>query len=218
MNLTQKARLFQWLTIVSVSGLAIISYLYFTTDPQAEVRIKNTEGESVNLSPQDIEALYQFNADLAFDNEEIQKQWRDNKEVRPETGDWVTTVEAEAKMTNFTTWNTRRFNFRKEISPRGFAFGLKRLKELTQRIDSVNTNILTHEPDELKIQGVRIYLTFSKIQSNRTRHLDLMMIPVLGNGNDYINLSTKSIATIGDEMILNTSSPCPDNCPQTGNE
>lgn len=217
MSTIKKVRIFQSLTILSISSLAIMTYLYFTKELPDTMMVERSDGKSINLTKEDIQELYQFNEDLGFENEEIQKEWRTNRGIKPETGDWVSTQEATAKMKNFTAWNTRRFNFRKEIKPRAFAFGIARLKELTQRIDSVNTIHLSGSPDSLKIQGVRIYLTFSKIENPDKRHLDLMMVPVLGNGNDFINLNAVKGVLRDDGMTLNTSSPCPDNCPQTEN-
>jgi hypothetical protein len=48
----------------------------------------------------------------------------------------------------------------------------------------------------------------------RGQYLDVMFVPVIKNGNSYYDLSGMQTikALTGNDMLLNTSSPCPDMC------
>jgi hypothetical protein len=111
--------------------------------------------------------------------------------------------------------------------PYGFAFGRNVLRTFLDKIDALNRNA---KPED-SIQGVRIYFVRSQTEITKgvfKEHFDLMMVPAKGDGKNYIPIgdqkSADSVMAIlknkgivfGDDILLNTSSPCPDMCDGTG--
>jgi hypothetical protein len=214
----RKITILGFTTFGALAGLAAMIYIHFFTEPPSSFSFVDDEGQEIKLTRDEAKELLQFNDEMNLENEEILEEWRKKRGVHPDTtGGWLTDDDAYTKLDHFTRWNNGGI-FRKQIRPFAYAFGSGNLKKLLSRMDSINTNHLNSQPDSLKIQGVRVYLSFSKIESKKTRHLDVMMVPVLGNGNNYVAVSGNRPATSTSatttRLVLNTSSPCPDNCTQ----
>ncbi|MGW8122640.1 hypothetical protein ACV07N_08255 [Roseivirga echinicomitans] len=130
------------------------------------------------------------------------------------TGSFIDLAEAKRKYARFVEIN-RKLDGEKWISPYAFAFGLDNLKSLIRAIDKEN---LKNDPTGTfnVIRGVRAYLVVTKDQKTLLEHYDLMMIPVQGDGIDYIQIDTKDQPIFPDSLFLNTSAPCPNNCDPPG--
>ena len=87
---------------------------------------------------------------------------------------------------------------------------------MLSEIDSTNRELIRFQKQDSLIFGVRAYLAFSNNnQGKKNRHLDLVFVPIMKNGNSFYDLSSKgkkALASGDDPMLLNTSSPCPKMC------
>ena len=216
MNIETKNKLLTISTIGSVAALAVMTYLHLSSTPSSSSSVGfQSEGTEVSLTSEEVKALYEFNADLNLDDQELLDSMVENSKIMdPNAGEWIPDNYARSKHAHFTEWNTQWGNLRQEIKPRSFAFGRIIIADLMKKIDSVNT-ALGGAPDLEKIQGIRIYLTFTRFEDRKKRYMDLMIVPVRGNGKDYVELeqSVQTKTSDPNKLVVNTSSPCPDNCP-----
>lgn len=117
---------------------------------------------------------------------------------------------AREKMSRFKKWND--LLVLKKIKPYAFSFGLDRLDDMREAIEIENDSI---PEGENKIVGVRVYLTRTKPDPDKNKHhLDLLFVPVLDGGDDYLDVNQKSFLGDSTNLLLNTSIPCPDYCDQ----
>ena len=93
----------------------------------------------------------------------------------------------------------------------GHLFGLSKIKELVSKIDGYNKN----PSNIVKITGIRIYNAKSERTDPDFKGVlrDVMIVPVMENGEDYPEKIFKEKALIDPLMILAGSRPCPNQCP-----
>jgi len=97
----------------------------------------------------------------------------------------------------------------KPVPPNQLVIGhLFNFSLLKQFMDSISELIAHGEP----ITGVRIYHSKSDRDGQMsTKELDLVLVPVLDDDQDYYNVFTKEALTITPILISN-STPCPNIC------
>lgn len=133
-------------------------------------------------------------------------QTQSNLTIHPDhTGAIISRDEAIEKMKHFKVVNGGSSPI---LKTHAFAFGINNLKKMTDAIYRANASSGSSNAEEL-IQGVRAYLTWTGGPSPNG-YLDVLIVPVLGNGIDYIQIDKSNI--FDEDMILNTSAPCPNNC------
>ncbi|GHE74501.1 MULTISPECIES: hypothetical protein [Roseivirga] len=128
--------------------------------------------------------------------------------IDPEgTGSLISLKEAQDKMKVFNRENRRSSTADSlRITPFAFAFGSAHFDTLFSRIKRINEDI-GDDPEE-RVQGLRIYLTWNI--KNTPGHIDLLAVPVRGNGKDFVQVNPPNF--LEEEVVLNTSAPCPNNC------
>ncbi len=132
-----------------------------------------------------------------------------NQRVHPtQTGRMIGLQEARDKMAAFRRMNGNNQN-KPIITPYAFAFGKENIKKLLAAIERENDNLGPNATPLDSIQGVRIYLTLTDTIKGKP-YLDLLLVPVKGDGNDYLQLDKLSF--LSSDLLLNTSSPCPNMC------
>jgi len=178
----------------------------------------NSEDTSQNkLSPQEVDVLIEeledFNAVVDLGASLIKEMQQKNIKFDSAAGDFLTQSEAGPRWRSFRDWNTKRWNFRKEIKPNGFAFGLQKLRIMIKEIDKINEDLYKRNVLDSIILGVRINLSHTTKENKK--HIDALIVPIIKEGKNFIDLKTKSpvINTFDDSsLLLNTSVPCPSVC------
>jgi len=216
-RLAGQLRLFKTLTIITVVLLlAAIVYGYQRRNAGYYL---DQNGNPIQITQEMLDELFEVNDVLNIAEQPLTEKGA-TATARIDsvlTGRRIPVARAISKTDSFITWNKRKFNLVREITPYGFAFGKHRMRKMLMAIDSVN-RILTAKGDtENLIYGVRAYLTLSKNHlAKNDRHLDLLFVPITKDGNNYIPLtpSAKKAISLGDEgnLMLNTSAPCPNVC------
>lgn len=216
-KLYQQLKLFKALSVITTSLLVGVVIFIFTQ--RDENYFEDPEGNKFRVTQEMLGELYESNAVLSISDQELIEEWEQlNTNIDSgATGRKISLRDAISKRDSFNTWNKKKFNFVKEITPFGFAFGKQRIRKMLTEIDSTNRELIRLKKPDSLIYGVRAYLSFSKNKRGRkSRHLDLVFVPIMQNGNAYYNLSKtnpKALKTLQDDpMLLNTSSPCPKMC------
>jgi hypothetical protein len=93
----------------------------------------------------------------------------------------------------------------------GYLFGLTKIKELISKIEGYNKD----QANIIKITGIRIYNAKSERTDPDFKGVlrDVMLVPVMEDGEDYPEKIFKEKALIDPLMILAGSRPCPNQCP-----
>ncbi len=96
----------------------------------------------------------------------------------------------------------------------GYTFGLNKLKEFYNKIESYNND----PKNDLKIEGVRIYHGKS-IREKPSLPLiegilykDVVLMPIVEGGDDLYKILPPFKDKNGEEIILGESRPCPNQC------
>ncbi|HYG02219.1 MAG TPA: hypothetical protein VD927_07210 [Chryseosolibacter sp.] len=137
------------------------------------------------------------------------------------TGELITEEDARKKLDAYKTFLENNNQDVKQALY-GFYFGRKRLKELMKKIDK---DSLKPKEDPEAIIGARVYLVIS--ETGGKPHQDVLLVPVRRDGQNvvpidppYIDKSSspaKGKSNIDSALfdatpVLNTSSPCPNQC------
>lgn len=196
--------------IIMVLSLAIviISFLFILEKRKNSQYIRMERGMTV---AQIIEDYYEITTFLGAGND-LQDNF--TPEVTELTGSPLTPEEAKLKKVRFDLWNFKPAG-RKRVSPYAFAFGSQRLQNLLNAIEIANRPY--DRTDTAYITGVRAYLVESYADTTDNKddwHMDLMFVPVNMQGNDVLRASVGYKLTEDDttQLLLNRSSPCPNNC------
>jgi hypothetical protein len=186
-----------------------VYFLYFKTSASYEFIDENNE--TVVVSRNDIQEALNFFGTIHVNDQTLLNEWENrNKNISASSGTTLSIQEAATKLKEFKRWNTQVGNLVREIKPHGYAFGKERIRKMLNKMDSINTS---HGTDI--IQGVRLYLTLTPRPNQSTRnHLDLLFVPIKKDGSPFYDFTSESTLTSGnpDDMLLNTSVPCPDEC------
>lgn len=196
-------------TFIFLIICVILGYLY--------IQVKNDAGGVVTLSngakfTRD-EIVTEYDSLSSFLSvESIEGVF--SKKIDSLSGANLSYDEADEKMKKFRQWND--IIITKRLKPRAFAFGLERVNNMLSDILIANQKL----PDNNKIVGVRAYLVRTHSDATSTRkkwHLDILLVPVLKSGDDYIEFrndkrNEKFLLNEPNDMLLNTSIPCPNNC------
>jgi hypothetical protein len=141
------------------------------------------------------------------------KAFQQGRRVDPDlTGQFIDQPVAAAQaleFRNFRNNSTGVGGFKNE--PYGFGFGLNKLKRLIQLIDQENARLSPNDTN--RITGVRAFLV--RRQTQGRPHNDIVLVPCKASGFNYISIGdpeTDSTKLQRPSMLLNTSSPCPDQC------
>ena len=204
--------IYKTLTFLLSVAVIVLAYLYFQDRPdetatQTPQKTKEFEDFS-ELETAYLELTELLNTSDKFDTTVFFFFFRRS------TGKNLTLQQAIDKMDRFRQWNSPGGPGGKpKISPFAFAFGFDKIQTLIDESNDYNNGLPSE--DSLKtITGTRLYLTITRSRSVSGRmepHLDLIFVPVLRSGNDYISLDIDKGGD-GDPMILNNSTPCPDLC------
>lgn len=186
----------------------IISIVYNYKTKPATLKILDANQTEHTLSALDIQDIHDY-ISFMTNSEELQDKWINTEMDSVERGRFISRDSAIIKMADFTKWNKKLLFNKHKISPYGFGFGLSKMRRLIKAIDRENKKHL-NQPDSI-IYGVRVNLTRTVSSESKKDYLDAMIVPVLKNNNFYVGLSAKSNLT-GDDLLLNTSLPCPKNC------
>jgi len=188
--------------------VAVMSYLFIREKQKNDQYNRLERGMTV---AQIIEDYYEITTFLGAGNDQ-----QDNftPEVTELTGSPLTPEEAKIKKAKFDIWNFKPAGKRR-ISPYAFAFGSQRLQNLLNAIEIANQPY--NRTDSAYITGVRAYLVESYADTTNNKddwHVDLMFVPVNSQGNDVLRAARGYKLTDGDTtlLLLNRSSPCPNNC------
>ena len=142
------------------------------------------------------------------------KSLKSNRPDPANSGQLMNDSVAVAHLELFNQHNTRP-NKKKIINPYAFAFGAEKLKGYLTLLDSINSQMPASTPDSMKIGAIRLYLTLTPVPSEKP-HLDLLLVPVLNNNQNYNDIGVKSAEKTGASAsytTFNTSLPCPTWCP-----
>lgn len=189
------------------------------------------DGEAVNFSFEELIGLFDmvdYNKVMDVDPSLIAEWEASNKVIDSvDTGSPLDLNTAATRWRAFSQWNTRRYNLIREIKPNGFAFGKHRIRKMLNRIDAVNEGIMQRgdcgTPNSIGavcdslIYGVRLNLTFNKEAGNKD-HIDALFTPIKKDGKSYHPIRTYTRDNTAkaqgdlDDMLLNASIPCPNNC------
>lgn len=215
-NSYQQLRFYKILSLCSV-GLLIVSAVYIYNRQNTPYYL-DSDGNKIKINQEMLSELFELNNVINISDPELIKKWELlNANIDSgKTGRKLNISEVRQKKDSFNTWNKKKFNLVKEISPYGFAFGKQRIRKMLYEIDSTNSVLNKLQKQDSLIFGVRAYLTFSNNQlGKKSRHIDLVFVPIMKNGHTFYNLNKKdkkSVLTGPDPMLLNTSSPCPKMC------
>lgn len=215
-KLTQQLKLFKTLSLITTSLLIGATVFIFTQ--QNDSNLVDPDGNKFRVTQNMLNELFEFNEAINVSDPDLIKKWeQQNVNIDSgKTGQKIKLENVRNKKDSFNTWNKKKFNFVKEITPFGFAFGKQRIRKMLSEIDSTNRELIRVQKQDSLIFGVRAYLAFSNNnQGKKNRHLDLVFVPIMKNGNSFYDLSNrgkKELASSDDPMLLNTSSPCPKMC------
>ncbi|HEY3402056.1 MAG TPA: hypothetical protein VGK59_01650 [Ohtaekwangia sp.] len=216
--------LFKALTLI-LSALLIGVIIYFNNREEENFlldddgnEIVDDEGNKILVTRSLIKELLSFNRAFNISDPVLIERWeRANKNIDSvNTGKKLSQYQAYHKKDSFNTWNKKKVNFVKEITPFGFAFGKYRIRKLLAEIDSTNRRLEDRNSTDSLIYGIRAYLNFSRNHlKKKDRYFDLMLVPILKNGEPFFELKKKPEETMkstSPTVIVNTSSPCPKMC------
>lgn len=149
-----------------------------------------------------------------FYNQAMNKAKQAMRKADPKAGKFITNQQAQVKMNAFNKFNKNPQSDIPYVAPYSFGFGLETIKEYIAKIENYNNTLSV---DSLKLEQVNIYLTASN-NSAFGSYLDCLWIPVQSDGElIYKNTVSNGIATKvmfhDHDLILNSSDPCPPNCP-----
>lgn len=215
-KISKQLKLLKVLLLITTSLLVGATIFILTQEDQNN--FKDPNGGELTITQEMLVELFEFNDVVNISDQKMIEKWEKlNANIdSANTGRKIKLESVVSKKDSFDTWNKKKFNFVKEITPFGFAFGKQRIRKMLTEIDSTNRELLRLQKQDSLIFGVRAYLTFSNNQQGRrSRHFDLVFVPIMKNGHSYYDLSgkTKKALTGGDDpMLLNTSSPCPKMC------
>jgi len=195
-----------------VLAIALIATVfYFKSQTEKLATFIDEKGNKVQREKGMLDELFAFNEVMEIDSETLEKWKSLNSSFDPNTGTPLPIDVAHRNLDSFRKWNKKKFNFIKEIKPNGFAFGINRIRTLVDMIDSINI-----ENNNI-IAGIRINLTHTPNTDKKKKPtIDALIIPIKADGNNYIDLTNdegENYLTPND-LLLNTSLPCPDNCGQ----
>lgn len=217
-NLHRQLKLFKALTLIFSVLLTGAVILIFTSGNNNY--FEDSQGHKFKITQPMLHELYELNSVMNISDPELIEAWEQlNVNIdSAKTGRKISLKNVISKRDSFNTWNKKKFNFVKEITPFGFAFGKQRIRTMLREIDSTNRELTKLKKTDSLILGVRAYLSFSRNQNGKkTRHLDLVFVPIMRNGNTFYNLKKydhKVLTALrqNNPMLLNTSSPCPKMC------
>lgn len=217
-NLQRQLALFKALTLIST--LLLTGAVIFIFTRESATYFEDSQGNKLKITQPMLNELYEMNNVMSISDPELIDTWEQlNVNIDSgKTGRKIRLKDAISKRDSFNTWNKKKFNFVKEITPFGFAFGKQRIRTMLREIDSTNRELNKLKKTDSLIHGVRAYLSFSRNNNGKkSRHLDLIFVPIMKNGNTFYNLKKYTHKALGaarqnDPMLLNTSSPCPKMC------
>lgn len=127
------------------------------------------------------------------------------------SGDFITADEAWGKLEMYKKYRRNQnssYNPKKDVY--GFTFGVERLRQLIAKIDSLN---IKHSDS---LAGVRVYFARRKRTGTPPEINDVFLIPVGKNGRNVYpvddDYNPNKIVAEEPVLILNRSSPCPNQC------
>lgn len=191
--------------------LLLVTIFYYNSRSEEQATFIDDKGNEIVIDEKFKEDISSYLDLMTLDEKFVQKL-KDAKLDSTNTGVFQTRDEAKSKLGSFKEWNKKFLRNKLKITPYGFAFGLNKMRRLLAAIDRENkTN--HNEPDRI-IHGVRVNLSKTYSYEDKETYLDVMIVPIMENGKNYINLTEdeNSLLPPSDDLLLNTSLPCPDNC------
>ena len=205
-------------TIVLLIALITVIFFFINKQKNQQAFYLTDKGKKVFITKKDIKDLFSFNDLLDLDPRFVDKLDSANNSIDSvKTGKPLTLRTAGQNWRSFKKWNTKRGNFIREIKPNGFAFGKYRIRRMLYKIDSMNRKITERGNLDSLIVGVRLNLshTVDPLNPRAKPSIDALFTPIKANGNSFYDIETEiKTATLDgtNEMLLNTSVPCPNNC------
>ncbi len=201
---------------ISTYVLAIVliaTVFYFKNQPTETKKFKDYKGNFIEYTQETQDEVNAFNEIMDVD-EEVILEWK-NKEIDSiNTGKALKISEAYTKLKDFSEWNNKLGNGIKQISPYGFAFGTQTIRNLLKAINKENRKMHQANNTTNLIYGIRINLSHT-IGPKGVPYLDALIVPIKKNGYNYIKITkADSVSLVTNDLLLNTSWPCPDNCSQ----
>lgn len=191
--------------------LLLATVYYYNNRPEKQATFIDNKGNAIVIDEKFKEDISSYLELMSLDEKFVQKL-KSATIDSTETGIFQTRDEAKSKLESFKEWNKKFLRKKLKITPYGFAFGLNKMRRLLAAIDLENkTN--QNDPDNI-IHGIRINLSKTFSYEDKETYLDAMIVPIMKNGKNYINITDDKVGILppSDDLLLNTSAPCPDMC------